>query len=138
MITASWAWAARTWVLAWIDPAAARRASAALAEAREIDYPVAVAVDLRTKAFAHLLLEDPESAAETVGELLDDLLERVLVEPAHPGRRDGRNRVLVVELPSWQQLAATARALPITTLASSQFEVIAMPPVEVTPLTGAP
>jgi hypothetical protein len=136
VITASWAWAARTWVLVRVDPGAAVvDATVALAEAREINYPIAVAVHLRTKAFAHLLLGDPDSAAATVGELLDDLVERGALSNLRILADVTAALAYSCELPGRQQLAATARALPITTLASSQFEVIPLPPDDAHPLS---
>lgn len=130
-ITASWAWAARSWLVARIDPAAALvEAAAALAEARAIDYPIAVAVDLRTIAFAHLLLGDSRSAAATVNELLDDLLDRGALSNLRILADVAAALAYSCGLPEWQLQVATARALPITTLACSQFEPIAIPAVE--------
>jgi predicted ATPase len=129
-IVASWAQTTRTWIHARTDPAAALTAATdALATARALDYPIAVAVNLRTKAFAELLLDDPGSAVRTLVELRDELRRRgaisnarVLVEPA---------AALAYRLdhPSWPRLAATARALPITTIACSHFEMIPVPDV---------
>ena len=135
VITASWAWAVRAWMLVRVDPAAAlAEADAAVAEARAIDYPIAIAVDLRSRAFAQLLLGDTAAARATVGELLDDLLDRGALS----------NLRLLADVtaalayrcghPAWESLASTARSLPITTLACSQFEVIPLPEVAAAPL----
>ena len=43
---------------------------------RGIDYPIAVAVDLRSLGLRPLLSGDLPGAVEAAGELLDDLLER--------------------------------------------------------------
>jgi predicted ATPase len=131
-LTESWARTVHAWVLLRVDPAAARPAvEAALEQAQQIDYPVAIAVNLRSLAYAQLLLGDTAGAVATAQALLDDLLERgalsnvrILADVtavlahhcAHPG---------------WESLAATARALPITTLASGQFELVPLPPVSV-------
>lgn len=131
VITASWCWAARTWVLARVDPAATLAdASAAVAEARAIDFPVAVAADLRTAAFAHLLLGDTASAATTVQELLDDLLERGALSNLRLLADVTAALAHSCDLDDWPTLVATARALPITTLVSSQFELVPLPQVD--------
>lgn len=127
-IPASWARSTRAWIEARIDPSAALAdAIDALDEARDLDYPVAVAVNLRTRAFAELLLGDPDAAARTLDELRSDLIRRgavtnarILVDAtaALAHRRDH---------PAWPVLAATARALPITTMASSHHELAPLP-----------
>ena len=60
---------------------------AGLAEARRIDYPIAVAVGLRSLAYARLLLGDLPGAVEAAGELLDDLLARGALANARLARR---------------------------------------------------
>ncbi len=119
------------WLLLRVDPAAALPViEAGLAEARRIDYPIAVAVDLRSLAFARLLLGDLPGAVEAAGELLDDLLERgalsnarLLVDvTAVLAHRGGH--------PDWASLATTARALPITTLAAAHHELVPLPDVD--------
>ena len=53
VITGGWAHAAWGWVLLRVDPATALPViEAGLAEARRIDYPITVAVDLRSLAYA--------------------------------------------------------------------------------------
>jgi hypothetical protein len=119
------------WLLLRADPAAALPViEAGLAEARHIDYPIAVAVDLRSLAYARLLLGDLSGAVGAARELLDDLLERGALSNAR----------LLVDLtavlahrgghPAWATLAATARALPITTLTAAQHELVPLPEVE--------
>lgn len=129
-LTATWASAGRAWITVRLDPAAALAAAEAGAEeARRIDFPVAVAVHLRTAAFANLLLGDLARAGAAVSDLVDDLLERgalsnlrILVDVvAALAHRCGH--------PLWEQLVATARALPITTVAASHYEVIPLPQV---------
>ena len=135
VITASWARTALGWVELRRDPHAAIAAiEQALTEAREIDYAVAVAVGLRSLAYAHLLADDVSLASDTVGELLDDLLRRGALS----------NLRLLVDIagalahqsghPSWERLTATARSLPITTLVAAHFELIPLPATSATPL----
>ena len=128
-LSRSWARTVHAWLLARLDPAAAdAAATAALAEARHAAYPIAIAVNQRTQAYARLLLGDCAGAARTLSRLLDDLLGRGALANA---------RVLVDATaavahtaghPAAPTLAATARALPITTLASSQFELVPLGP----------
>lgn len=139
VITASWALAARSWVLARVDPAAAlAAATTALAEARQIDYPIAVAVDLRTIAFAHVLLGDHAAASAAVAELLDDLLERGALSNLRILADVAAALAYTCNVTGWQTLVATARALPITTLVSSQFELVALPQVDSPTLARRP
>ena len=111
-----------------VDPATALPViEAGLAEARRIDYPIAVAVNLRSLAYARLLLDDIPGATEAASQLLDDLLERGALS----------NSRLLVDVtavlahrcghPAWATLAATARALPITTLTAAQHELVPLP-----------
>jgi predicted ATPase len=136
VITESWARAAWGWLLLRIDPATALpMIEQGLAEARRIDYPIAVAVNLRSLAYARLLLDDVPRAIEATAALLDDLLQRgalsnarlVLDVTAVLAHRCGH--------PAWATLATTARALPITTLAAAQYELIPLPDVDA-PLIG--
>jgi hypothetical protein len=87
-----------------------------------------VAVNLRTRAYARLLSDDVGGAVAVLTDLLDDLIERGALANA---------RVLVdvtaavaytAGHPEAERLTATARSLPITTLPSSQFELVALPP----------
>ena len=130
-LTEIWARAAWGWVLLRVDPAAALPViEEGLADAERIDYPIAVAVDLRSLAYARLFLGDLAGAIEAAGALLDDLLERgalsnarLLVDvTAVLAQRGGH--------PDWARLAATARALPITTLTAAQHELVPLPEVE--------
>ena len=87
-------------------------------------------MDLRSLAYARLLLGDLPGAVEAAGELLDDLLERGALSNAR----------LLVDVtavlahrcghPAWASLATTARALPITTLAAAQHELVPLPDVD--------
>ena len=131
VLSECWARAAWGWVLLRIDPATALPViEEGLAEARRIDYPIAVAVDLRSLAYARLLLGDLQGAVEVAGELLDDLLERgalsnsrLLVDvTAVLAQRGGH--------PDWASFATTARGLPITTLAAAHYELVPLPDVE--------
>jgi hypothetical protein len=131
VITESWACAALGWVLLRVDPAAALPiVEQGLVEARRIDYPIAVAVDLRSLAYARLLLGDLPGAIVAARELVEDLLERGALS----------NIRLAVDVaavlahgsghPAWATLAATARALPISTLAAAHYELVPLPDVD--------
>src|SRR5690606_21512702 len=133
VLTATWAAAGRSCIVARTDPAAALAAAGAgTVQAREIDFPIAVT--MRTVAFAHLLLDDLAAAGAAVGELIDDLVERGALS----------NLRIVVDVaaalahrsahPMWERLVATARALPITTVAAAHFELIPLPEVSAAPL----
>jgi predicted ATPase len=128
VLTESWARASWGWLLLRVDPATALPViEAGLAEARRIDYPIAVAVDLRSLAYARLLLDDVPRATEAARQLLNDLLDRGALS----------NSRLLVDVtavlahrcghPAWATLAATARALPITTLTAAQYELVPLP-----------
>ena len=130
VITESWARAAWGWVLLRVDPAMALTViEDGLAEARRIDYPIAVAVDWRSLAYARALRGDLPGAVHAATELLDDLLARGALSNAR----------LVVDVtavlahrcghPAWASLAATARALPITTLLAAQYELVPLPDI---------
>jgi predicted ATPase len=133
-IVASWAHTTRTWIQARIDPASSLAAATdTLATARALDYPIAVAVNLRTKAFSELLLDDSGSAIRTLVDLRDELRRRgamsnarVLVDPV---------AALAYRLdhPAWPRLVATSRALPITTVACGCFEIIPISAVTAEP-----
>ena len=59
----------------------------------QIDYPIGVAVNLRSRAFAELLRGDVDAARATIAELLDDVLERGAISHARlVDRRCGRAR----------------------------------------------
>jgi predicted ATPase len=128
VVTESWARASWGWLLLRVDPATALPViEEGLAEARRIDYPIAVAVDLRSLAYARLLLDDLPGAVAAASDLLDDLLDRGALSNAR----------LLVDMtavvahhcghPAWPTLAATARALPITTLTAAQTQVVPLP-----------
>jgi predicted ATPase len=132
VITVSWTTTALGWVMLRQDPVAARPIiDAALETARRIDYPIAVAVGLRSRAYAELLTGDTTAAAATATELMRDLIDRGALS-------NGRLLLDVTAAianrrrhPGWEQLHATARTLPITTLACAHFELIPLPPTEV-------
>jgi predicted ATPase len=135
-LSVSWARTVCAWLLCRVDPAAAfDAAGVALDEARRVAYPIAVAVNLRTQAYARLLSGDEGGAVAVLTELLDDLIERGALANA---------RVLVdvtaavahtAGHPDAERLTATARSLPITTLPSSQFELVTPPPTTATALS---
>ena len=135
VVSMSWARTSLGWLLLRREPERARSViDRALGEARRIDYPIAIAVGIRSSAFAELLDDRLDQAVVLIGELTDELLRRgalsnlrLLVDVAAAAAfRCGH--------PSWERLAATARALPITTLAAAQFELIELPPASHEPL----
>jgi predicted ATPase len=136
LITACWARSALGWVMLRSDPVAARPLiDAALAEAHALDYPIGIAVGLRSRAYADLLAGDMQGALRTASELMHDLIGRgalsngrlLLDVTAAIAYRAGH--------PSWEELAATARSLPITTLASAHFELVHLPPTDASPVS---
>ena len=132
-VTANWASATRSWVEVRVDAdAALAGASAALVDAQELGVASAVAVSLRSKAFAQLILGDRAAASTTVEQLVDHLLAgglsnlRMVVDAAAAvAYRSGHE--------NWPRLVATARALPITTPVCSRFEVVSFPAVSAEP-----
>jgi predicted ATPase len=135
VIIRSWACTALAWVMLRHDLVAARPLiDAALEEARRIDYPISIAVGLRSRAYAELLSGDSGAAVATATELMRDLITRGALS-------NGRVLLDVTAAiayrrahPAWEQLVATARALPITTLASAQFELVPIPATSASPL----
>ncbi|MEZ5295024.1 MAG: hypothetical protein R2697_01735 [Ilumatobacteraceae bacterium] len=134
-VMASWARAVRCWfgVLAG-EPGAADQAAAALIEARSLRYPVAIAVDLRTAAYAHALAGRYLDAVDALTELFDELL----------GRGALSNLRLLVDATAVvadrlghedrDVLAATAVSLPITTMVSAHVDPANLPTTLVAPL----
>ncbi len=135
VISISWARTALGWMLLRRDPHAARSViDHALEEARGIDYPIAIALGLRSRVFADLLEDHLDAAVATVGDLTDELMRRGALSnlrlladaTAAVAFRSGH--------PSWERLAATARALPITTPAAAHFELVPLPSTTAEPL----
>lgn len=135
VITESWARAAWSWVLLRVDPVTALAAiEPGLSEARRIDYPIAVAVNLRSLAYARFLVGDLVGALDAARLLLDDLLARGALSNAR----------LLVDVtavlahhyghPAWATLAATVDVLPVTTLSAGYRELVPLPRVEATPI----
>jgi hypothetical protein len=101
---------------------------AALEMSRRIDYPIGVAVNLRSRAYAELLLGDVDAARASVAALLDDVVGRGAISHAR----------LVVDVAavlahrmgdgSWSTLAATAAALPTATLVGAGYDLVPLPP----------
>ena len=135
VITVAWGRAVLGWVMLRLDPAAARGViDAALAEAHRIDYPIGVAVGLRSRAYAELIAGDDAAAVASASDLMRDLLQRgalsngrlLLDVTAAIAHRLGHS--------AWEQVLATARSLPVTTLASAQFELLPLPTTSVPPV----
>jgi hypothetical protein len=135
VITISWARTALGWMLLRRDQAAARTViDHALDEARRIDYPIAIAVGLRSRAFADLNDGRLDQAVATIGELTDELLRRGALSNLRLLADVTAATAFRCDHPSWERLTATARALPITTLAAAHFELVALPPTSSEPL----
>jgi hypothetical protein len=135
VITVCWARTALGWLLLRRDAVAARDViDAALEEAQRIDYAIGIAVGLRSRAYAELLTGELSASVDTATELLHDLIRRGALS-------NGRLLLDVtaavahrLDHPAWDTLAATAKALPITTLVSAHFELVPLPPSTATPL----
>src|SRR5580765_2887393 len=124
-------------MLGWVQVrsrSAAARATIdrALEIARTVDHPIAVTVGLRSLAYAALVRGDLPAAVAATQELLSELLRRGNLSNARlpfdvlavlPHR---------IGHPSWEVVAATARALPVTTIAAGQ-ELDAPPPTAAHP-----
>jgi predicted ATPase len=128
VVNEAWARSCLGWVRLRVDPASALEVIAgALEMSRRIDYPIGIAVNLRSRAFGELLLDDVAAARATVVELLDDVLERGAISHAR----------LVVDVAavlahrigdaSWAQLASTAAALPTATLVGAGYDLVPLP-----------
>ena len=135
VINEAWARSCLGWVLLRVDPTSAlEEIERALESSRrmtttgeQIDYPIGVAVNLRSRAFAELLRGDVVAARATIAELLDDVLERGAISHAR----------LVIDVAavlahrigddSWARLAATAAALPTATLVGAGYELVPLP-----------
>lgn len=128
VITSSWGRTSLGWIELRRDPVLAPvTIEGALAEAREIDYSIAIAVGLRSLAYAHLLGGRHERAAATVRELLDDLIRRGALSNVRVLADVAAATAYRCDHPSWERLAVSARSLPITTLAAATFELIPLP-----------
>lgn len=134
-ITETWARAALGWILLRVDATTALAVvEPGLSEALRIDYPIAVAVNLRSLAYARFLLGDLAGALDAATGLLDDLLARGALSNAR----------LLVDVtavlahhyghPAWVTLAATVDVLPVTTLSAGSRELVPLPHVDVAPI----
>lgn len=135
VITEAWARSCLGWVGLRVDPASAlSEIEGALELSRRIEYPIGVAVNLRSRAYAELLLDDVDAARATVAELLGDVLERGAMSHAR----------LVVDVAavlahrigdaSWAQLASTAAALPTATLVGAGYDLVPLPAGDTRPV----
>ena len=106
----------------------------ALDEARRIDYPIAIAVGMRSSAFANLLDGRIDEAVATIGELTDELMRRGALSNLRLLADVTAATAFRCGHPSWERLAATARVLPITTLAAAHFELVPLPTTSAEPL----
>jgi predicted ATPase len=135
VVNEAWARSCLGWVRLRVDPASAlEEIEGALEMSRRIDYPIGVAVNLRSRAFAEILVEQVDTARATVAELLDDVVERGAMSHAR----------LVVDVAavlahrigdvSWAQLASTAAALPTATLVGAGYDLVPLPGGSARPL----
>jgi predicted ATPase len=132
VITTCWARTTSGWIMLRRDPSAAQPLiDAALDQARQIDYPIAIAVGLRSQAYAHLLAGRSHEAVVAAQQLFDELVtrgalsnSRILVDVvAAIAHRLGHS--------AWDRLAASARALPVTTLTILGGDLVHVPEVTV-------
>ncbi len=134
-ITENWARSTLAWVTLRVDPPAGLAlAGAALGQARAADYPIGIAVNLRSCAFGHLLLGDLTAAAAAVSDLLAELLARGALSNVRVLTDVSAALAYRAGSPAWEVLAATARHLPISTMASAQYELLPLPITTATPL----
>jgi hypothetical protein len=128
VINEAWARSCLGWVGLRVDPKSAREEiESALEMSGRIDYPIGIAVNLRSRAYAELLLDDVEAARLTIAELVDDVLARGAISHAR----------LVVDVAAvlahrigdaaWAQLASTAAALPTATLVGAGYVLVPLP-----------
>jgi predicted ATPase len=136
VINDAWARSCLGWVRLRVDPAAARaEIDGALEISRRIEYPIGIAVNLRSRAYAELLLDHVDRARSTIAELLDEVLGRGVISLAR----------LVVDVaavlahrlgdPVWAQLASSAAALPTATLVGAGFDLVPLPADGARPLS---
>jgi predicted ATPase len=131
----AWARSCLGWVRLRVDPSSAREEiNGALAMSRRIDYPIGIAVNLRSRAFADLLLDDVDSARASISELLDDVVERGAI--SHARLLVDVAAVLAHRIgdASWARLARTAATLPTATLVGAGFELVPLPHTDARPL----
>ncbi len=134
-LSVSWARTVLGWLLLRRDPSAALDViDRALEEARRIDYPIAIAVGLRSRAFAELSAGRRREATATLGELADELLHRGALSNVRVLADVAAATAYRCGHPSWEGLVASARSLPITTLTAAHFELIPLPATTVEPL----
>lgn len=133
-LSVCWARTALGWVQLRRDPArAAPTIARALAEARECDFPVAVAVGLRSQAYERLLADDTAGAAAAATDLLHDLMQRGALSNGRLLLDATAAVAFRAGVDAWDVVAATARAAPITTVACAQFELVEMPATRARP-----
>ena len=85
-------------------------------------------------AFANLLDGRLDEAVATIGELTDELMRRGALSNLRLLADVTAATAFRCGHPSWERLAATARALPITTLAAAHFELVPLPATSAEPL----
>jgi hypothetical protein len=120
-ITECWAITTLGWVQVRSRSAAARATiERALEHARTVDDPIAVTVGLRSLAYAALVGDDLPAAVAVTQELLQELLRRGNLTNSRLLFDVLASVTYRIGHPSWEIVAATARTLPITTIAAGQ------------------
>ena len=108
----------------------------ALSRARAIGYPIGVAVSLRSLAFAHIARDDWKAAASALAELCGEIASSGAL--ADLGLLLDASAVLCHRTgnPIWEPLAATARSVPVVSLAASVgYPLFALPETQVAALS---
>lgn len=120
-IAECWARTMLGWVLVRSRSAAATATiEAALEQACAVDDPIAVTVGLRSLAYAALVGDDLPAAVAATQDLLDELLRRGNLTNARLLLDVMAAITYRIGHPSWETVAATARNLPVTTIAAGQ------------------
>ncbi|MGI9595262.1 MAG: hypothetical protein ACR2QK_03825, partial [Acidimicrobiales bacterium] len=119
-INRAWAMVGRG-VIQLVDAAdeAVPTLEAALAESRRLAYLAGISASLRALAMARFELCRTDDAAAAVIELLDELQERGGLNDLRMGLEIAAQIAEAVDDPAWADLAATAAALPVTTVSTA-------------------
>jgi tetratricopeptide (TPR) repeat protein len=113
-VNEAWARTAQGSVLVRRDPAAAATViDQALASSRRIGFSVGIAASLRSLALVHLAAGELERAAQRLVELLDELTAQGRLSDLHLMFDVAAVVLEQAGTPGWEDLAATARSLPM-------------------------
>jgi hypothetical protein len=132
-----WARTAEGYIRLRIDPGAARpMVEDTLVRARAIEYPIGIAVNLRSLAFAHIAGEEWRAATAALVELSNEIASTGAL--ADLGLLLDASAVLCHRCgaPEWEQLAATAASVPVVSLAASVgYPLFPLPDPQAAPLS---